>query len=531
MVFFVYFVLFFYFFLVSLFLILPYGKWSFSLGGWSFLNFTCKFDSDLCLFFLVLLLVSFMIFIYGCFYMFGSVRLVYFFLVLFSFVLSMGGLILFSNSVVLTLIFWDYLGISSFFLVLFYNNLSSRTGAMSTVFTNRIGDYCIFLFFNGLVVCSLGHLNFQFFSSLVVFMLLVSSFIKGGQYPFGSWLPKAMAAPTPVSCLVHSSTLVTAGVMLMDVYSYILGNSVCLFIIFFIGFFTMFFSGICALVEQDAKKIVALSTMSQMGFCFLGMGCGYHYFSFLHMVGHSFFKSLLFVQMGYLIYINSGQQDYRGYSGYYLVSPIFVFLQIIISVLGLCGLLFSGGFLTKEFIMSRFYYDSFNFFVVVLYFVGIFFTFCYCQRLLNIFWGLVFNGVFCGYSSKFYYYSSFFLGMFSVFFMFWLVYNLCFFEVGLHYFEGVMFYFYVFFIYCFYNFFFKYYVLEFKSKFFMDNYALFIYKLIPFFTFFEYLLCSLNLIFFGSFRIFSFVSLSLMRGIFISSLFFLSIFIFVFLFI
>nr|YP_004927917.1 NADH dehydrogenase subunit 5 [Heliconema longissimum]ACV96723.1 NADH dehydrogenase subunit 5 [Heliconema longissimum] len=497
---------------------------------WDFLSLKFNFYFNSLYFFLVLLLVSFMIFLFGCFYMYGANRLVYFFIVLFSFVMSMGGLIMFSNSIILTLIFWDYLGISSFFLVLFYNNLTSLSGAMSTVFTNRIGDFCIFLFFNGLVLCSMSHLNFQFFSSLVAFMLFICSFVKGGQYPFGSWLPKAMAAPTPVSCLVHSSTLVTAGIMLMDAYSYILMNFYPLLMMVFGGFFTMVFAGICALFEPDAKKNVALSTKPQKGFGFLSMGWGLHYLSFLHMVGHSFFKSLLFVQVGYLIYINSGQQDYRGYNNYYLVSPIFVFLQIIISILCLCGLLFSGGFLTKEFIMSRFYYDSFNFFVVLFYFLGIFFTFCYCQRLINIFWGLNFSSCFCGYTSNFYYYSSLFLGSFSIFFMFWLVFNLFFFEYSLHYFEGLVIYLYIFFYIGFLIFFLKWFIFEFKNKFFMDNYAMFIYKLIPEVKFLECFLPNFNTFFFGSFRVFPFMFLNLMRGIFSSSLIFLSLFIFIFLF-
>ncbi|VDN93583.1 unnamed protein product, partial [Brugia pahangi] len=111
----------------------------------------------------------------------------------------------------------------------------SRRRSMSTVFTNRIGDFCIFLFLNGFIFFSVGIFSYQFFSSLLVFILFVSAFIKGGQYPFGSWLPKAMAAPTPVNCLVHSSTLVTAGVMLMDCYLYICLNSDVLTFVFYMS--------------------------------------------------------------------------------------------------------------------------------------------------------------------------------------------------------------------------------------------------------------------------------------------------------
>ena len=167
-------------------LFLPYGKWCYSFGYSDFFSVFFRYNFEVCLFFLVLLSVSFMIFVYGSFYMVGVSRLFYFFFVLFSFVMSMCGLIVFSGNILVTLIFWDFLGVSSFFLVLFYGNVSSRSGSMSTIFTNRIGDFCIFLFFNGFIFFSLGSVSYQFFGSLLVFMLFVSAFIKGGQYPFGS---------------------------------------------------------------------------------------------------------------------------------------------------------------------------------------------------------------------------------------------------------------------------------------------------------------------------------------------------------
>ncbi|EFO12952.1 NADH dehydrogenase subunit 5 [Loa loa] len=289
---------------------------------------------------------------------------------------------------------------------------------MSTIFTNRIGDFCIFLFFNGLILFSVGSFSYQFFSSLLVFMLVFSSFIKGGQYPFGSWLPKAMAAPTPVSCLVHSRTLVTAGVILMDCYVFVSMSSDLLSFVFYVGFFTMFFSGFCALVEEDAKKIVALRTMSQIGFCFLAIGSGLHYLSFVHMISHSFFKRLLFMQMGYLIFINSGQQDYRGYSFFSFCAPVLVQLQIFISVICLCGLLFTSGCCSKEYFISRFYYDSFGLFLVIFYFFGVFLTFCYCYRMLYLFRVGVSAFDYVGFSSKLFYFSCFLLVFFSVVFTF-----------------------------------------------------------------------------------------------------------------
>nr|YP_011001037.1 NADH dehydrogenase subunit 5 [Mastophorus muris]WPN85873.1 NADH dehydrogenase subunit 5 [Mastophorus muris] len=508
----VWYVVFFYLFLLLLVLFVPMGKWSYSFGLSDFMSFSISYDLEVCLFFIVLLLISLMIFVYGSFYMIGVNRLLYFFLLLFSFVMSMGGLILFSGSVLLTLVFWDFLGISSFFLVLFYNNVSSRCGSMSTVFTNRIGDFCIFLFFNGLVLFSVGSLSNQFFGSLVGFMLFISAFIKGGQYPFGSWLPKAMAAPTPVSCLVHSSTLVTAGVMLMSFYSYVSLSSVALFFIFCVGFFTMFFASCCALVEEDAKKIVALSTMSQIGFCFLAMGCGLHYVSYIHMISHSFFKSLLFMQMGYLIFMNLGQQDYRGYSLAGFCAPVLVQLQVFVSVVCLCGLLFTSGFCSKDYFLSRFYYGSFNFFLVVMYFLGVFLTFCYCYRILFLF-SVGFIGCDCaGFFSKLFCCSGFILVFFSVCFTFWWIFNLLSLSFSFNRFEYFIVFFYLFILFCVFNYFLKYGVLELSNKFFMDSYAKFIYKLNPGVFYLENFVIGVNYFFFGGLRFFSFVFFSVFRG-------------------
>nr|YP_010837682.1 NADH dehydrogenase subunit 5 [Mansonella sp. 'DEUX']WGC93691.1 NADH dehydrogenase subunit 5 [Mansonella sp. 'DEUX']WGC93703.1 NADH dehydrogenase subunit 5 [Mansonella sp. 'DEUX'] len=493
-------------------MVLPYGKWVFSCGFNDFFSFIMTINFEVCLFMFVLLLVSFMVFLYGSFYMVGVSRLFYFFFFLFLFVLSMSGLIIFSGSIVMVLIFWDFLGVSSFFLVLFYGNMGSFSGSMSTIFTNRIGDFCIFLFFNGFVFFSCGSLSYQFFSSLVVIMLLVSSFVKGGQYPFGSWLPKAMAAPTPVSCLVHSSTLVTAGVMLMDCYVFVTLNADVLGCVFYVGFFTMVFSGFCSLIEGDAKKIVALSTMSQIGFCFLAIGSGFHYLSYVHMISHSFFKSLLFMQVGYLIFVNFGQQDYRSYSLMSLSAPLLVKFQVFLSVVCLCGLLFTSGGCSKEYFMSRFYYGSYSILLVFFYFVGVFLTFCYCYRLLFLF--RIGSGVFdyVGFSSKLFYYSCFFLVFFSIVFTFWWIVSFLHLPVVFNRFEYFVGLFYVFFICCFLNYFFRYFFVEFSNKFFMDYYSNVVYKMIPSFFYFDNLIIGFNYFFFGSFRLFSYFFFSLFRG-------------------
>jgi len=141
-------------------------------------------------------------------------------------------------------------------------------------------------------------------------------------------LPKAIRAPTPVSALVHRRTLVTAGlILLINFYYFLLSGFFSLFIVLF-GIFTIFFSSLMSLFEQDIKKVVALSTLSQMGFSTLILGLGMGFFCLFHLIRHAFFKSCLFIQVGFLIYKSMGQQDGRFYR--FLSSVGFFFEASII---------------------------------------------------------------------------------------------------------------------------------------------------------------------------------------------------------
>jgi NADH-ubiquinone oxidoreductase chain 5 len=122
-------------------------------------------------------------------------------------------------------------------------------------------------------------------------------------------LPKAIRAPTPVSSLVHSSTLVTAGLFLLMIFFD--WDKVGLILIFFTGLFSLFLSSILAVYERDIKKLVALRTLSQIGLCFLSFSLGFYFLCFIHLIRHALFKSLLFLQIGFLIYYQCGQQDIR----------------------------------------------------------------------------------------------------------------------------------------------------------------------------------------------------------------------------
>lgn len=166
-----------------------------------------------------------------------------------------------------------------------------------------------------------------------------------------------MRAPTPVSALVHRRTLVTAGLFLALCFLDIIFLDFFMVLVFFVGLLTMFVSGFRACFECDLKKLVALRTLSQIGFCFLSLGLGMIFFSFLHILSHAIFKSCLFMQVGYLIHSFGGQQDGRGYR--YVGSRCsLVWVQIYVCLICLCGIFFLSGAVRKELILEFYFFNN-----------------------------------------------------------------------------------------------------------------------------------------------------------------------------
>ena len=234
----------------------------------------------------------------------------------------------------------------------------------------------MFIFFSGCVFSGYCFLSFSFFCYFIIIILFMASFTKSAQFPFRSWLPKAISAPTPVSSLVHRSTLVTAGLILLFNFGFLLLNYKVLVFILLIGLFTIFFSSVAALVEEDLKKVVALRTLSQIGFSILTLGLGLYFVSFLHLVRHALFKSCLFIQVGYIIHSSFGQQDGRFYNNAGNFS-FFVHLQVLITLFCLCGLFFSSGMVSKDFILEFFFMGNFLFIFSLIFFVKFF---CICRN-------------------------------------------------------------------------------------------------------------------------------------------------------
>ena len=194
--------------------------------------------------------------------------------------------------------------------------------------------------------------------------------------PFSAWLPSAMAAPTPVSALVHSSTLVTAGVYLLLRF---LPSSVLL--LSYIGIFTVLFSGVSALLEMDIKKVVALSTLRQLGLIMTCLGIGLKGLVFFHLLMHASIKALLFLTVGIIIHCSYGSQELRNIASFG-TSNILCSTCFLLSRFSLFGLCFLSGSASKDLLLIALYNRGFSYFLILFFYLGIATTFGYCFRLI-----------------------------------------------------------------------------------------------------------------------------------------------------
>nr|QXM16406.1 NADH dehydrogenase subunit 5 [Scelimena melli] len=331
--------------------------------------------------------ISSLVMFYSNDYMRGDLGLNRFVALVCLFVGSMVALII-SPNLISILLGWDGLGLVSYCLVIYYQDNSSANAGMLTALTNRLGDVFILLSISWLF--NFGSWSYiyyydYFFNSydykIVCFMVVLAAMTKSAQIPFSAWLPAAMAAPTPVSALVHSSTLVTAGVYLMIRFSPLVYLSGLSYFIMFAGCLTMFMSGLAANFEYDLSKIIALSTLSQLGLMFSIMAMGYPLVSFFHLLTHALFKSLLFLCAGFYIHNLLDNQDVR-YMGSLTWSMPYVSACLNISMLSLCGFPFMAGFYSKDMILELCVSGEMNYFIYALFFLSVGLTVMYSFRLL-----------------------------------------------------------------------------------------------------------------------------------------------------
>ena len=314
------------------------------------------------------------------------------FLVL-SFVCRILLLILRPNSVRI-LLGWDGLGVTSYLLVIYYQRNKSYNAGIITALTNRLGDVGLLLCLAFLV--KFGSWNFYLFippleMSIILIILVRARITKRAQIPFSAWLPAAIAAPTPVSALVHSSTLVTAGVYLLIRFNYLLMSFDLLKYLILVGVFTIFIAGLGAMRELDIKKVIALSTLRQLGVMIITIGVGFPLMGFFHLVAHAFFKALLFICAGILIHNFKDYQDIRLMSRGACFIP-FTLRIFMTANLRLCGLPFIAGFYSKDLILEIFIMRRLNLFIFVIIILSTALTVLYSCRLAFLLGANIFKG-------------------------------------------------------------------------------------------------------------------------------------------
>nr|ADA62258.1 NADH dehydrogenase subunit 5 [Mengenilla australiensis] len=372
--------------------ILFFYKMKLKLIEWEIYNYySLEFGLVILLDWISLLFMSYVLFIsswvmyYSNGYMSNDKFKNRFLLMLMLFVLSMIMLIISPN--IISLLFgWDGLGLISYYLVSYYQNFNSYNSGMITFLSNRIGDS--FMLISIFLMMDYGGWNFIFYNYLefnlfMLVMIILASMTKSAQIPFSLWLPMAMAAPTPVSSLVHSSTLVTAGIyLLIRFYEFFKFNldKFNLFIYLFI--MTMMMSSMSALMEMDLKKIIALSTLSQLSLMFMMLFMGFKELAFFHLLTHAIFKSLLFLCSGIIIHNYKNYQDIRVMGSLNKIMPM-VSCYLNISGLSLCGLPFLSSFYTKDYIMELMFSEYyFNIMFILIYMLSISLTLLYYCRLI-----------------------------------------------------------------------------------------------------------------------------------------------------
>nr|QGQ56383.1 NADH dehydrogenase subunit 5 [Brachystomella parvula] len=345
--------------------------------------FTLLFDWMSLIFLSVVSFISSMVMIYSHSYMGTDSNFYRFVSLVFLFVASMIFMIL-SPNMISILLGWDGLGLVSYALVIYYQNSKSSSAGMLTVLSNRIGDVGILVSITWMFNYGswdffyLQHLFKSYDLILLMMIIAMAGMTKSAQLPFSAWLPAAMAAPTPVSALVHSSTLVTAGVYLLIRFNELLGVNFGLTII---SVTTLFMAGLSANYEFDLKKIIALSTLSQLGMMMVVLSLGNSELAFFHLISHALFKSLLFLCAGFYIHSNLDSQDIRLLGSVSGSFPLTNLLFVGCS-LSLCGFPFLAGFYSKDLILESYFFEEMNWLIYFLLFMGTMFTFSYSIRLI-----------------------------------------------------------------------------------------------------------------------------------------------------
>src|SRR3984957_2317190 len=327
--------------------------------------------------------VGFLIHLYSVGYMAHEEGYWRFFAYLHLFMFFMSILVL-AESFLLLFVGWEGVGLASYLLIGFYFKKDSAANAGKKAFiVNRIGDFG-FLLAMFLLVREFGSLDFShIFQAIsvnpewhggiltaIALLLVLGAVGKSAQIPLYVWLPDAMEGPTPVSALIHAATMVTAGVYMVARCHVLFDRSpYALAVVAIIGCATEFFAATVGMVQHDIKRVLAYSTISQLGYMFLGCGVAAYEAGIFHLMTHAFFKALLFLAAGSVIHALSGEQDMRNMGGLWRKIPI-TFWTMTAGVVAITGIPPFAGFFSKDEILFR-AFTSDNPLGKLLWFVGL----------------------------------------------------------------------------------------------------------------------------------------------------------------
>jgi len=289
------------------------------------------------------------------------------------------------------------IGIVSYLLIsYFYTRIQATKAALLALTMNRLGDmglsigfFALFALFGSIdysTVFSIAPYFNESAITIISLLLFSGAMAKSAQVPLSTWLPGSMEAPTPVSALLHAATLVTAGIYLILRSSPIISySSDTLLVITLIGSLTAFVAGTTALVQNDLKRIIAFSTISQLGYMMIALGLAQWNIALLHTVLHAFFKALLFLSAGVIIHSLNDEQDIRKMGGLIQFMP-FTYSVMLIGTIALLGLPWLSGFYSKDLILELAYgkYQFSGLFSFILGSVTAFLTAFYSVRLINL---------------------------------------------------------------------------------------------------------------------------------------------------
>jgi len=319
-----------------------------------------------------------------------------------------------ADNFLLMFVGWEGVGVCSYLLVSFwFTRIAANQSSISAFLTNRVGDAFLTIGMFG-ILWSYGNLDYNTVFSLTPYYnenivtiigicLLIGAMAKSSQVGLHVWLPMAMEGPTPVSALIHAATMVTAGVyLLIRVSPLIEYSSLVLLLCLWLGAITTVFSSLIGLFQQDIKKVIAYSTMSQLGMMVIAVGLSSYNIALFHLINHAFYKGLLFLGAGAVIHAVADNQDFRRYGGLISYLPL-TYSVMLIASLSLVAFPFMTGFYSKDFIIEsafgKYYISSITVYYIAI--IGAMFTTLYSVKVLYLTFLTNPNGPIVNYKQKY----------------------------------------------------------------------------------------------------------------------------------